>query len=292
MSDMTQFDMTCDELDARLADYLEGDASASVRAALESHAAHCARCGALAADLLALPSRAAALPVLQPSRDLWHDISVRIDAPVRSLDAARPSLRRGWMRPALAAAALVLFTASVTHFWTRASLARTEASPARALPVSIASAATDRSPAVPDATPRAAVTPGAAHRVALASAPAQPIPAAVRQRVAAAVAPAGQTARTPVRFVTAEPAMREARPMYDREIGLLRTIVHERRAQLDPATVAVLEQSVAVIDSAIAQSRAALARDPASGFLATQLNHSLEKKVELLRLAASLPART
>jgi hypothetical protein len=110
--------------------------------------------------------------------------------------------------------------------------------------------------------------------------------------VAAAGAPAGQPARTPVRFVTAEPAMREARPMYDREIGLLRTIVHERRAQLDPATVAVLEQSVAVIDSAIAQSRAALARDPASGFLATQLNHSLEKKVELLRLAASLPART
>ena len=37
---------------------------------------------------------------------------------------------------------------------------------------------------------------------------------------------------------------------------------------------------------------AALAKDPASGFLANQLNHSLEKKVELLRTAAMLPART
>jgi hypothetical protein len=84
----------------------------------------------------------------------------------------------------------------------------------------------------------------------------------------------------------------EVEPVYDREIVKLRTIMRERRSQLDPKTVAVLEQSIAVIDSAIAQSRAALAKDPASGFLATQLNHSLEKKVELLRTAAMLPART
>ena len=86
--------------------------------------------------------------------------------------------------------------------------------------------------------------------------------------------------------------MRSTEPMYDREIQKLRQIMKTRRAQLDPKTITVLEQSIAVIDSAIAQSRAALAKDPASGFLATQLNHSLEKKVELLRTAAMLPART
>jgi hypothetical protein len=84
----------------------------------------------------------------------------------------------------------------------------------------------------------------------------------------------------------------EVEPVYDSEIVKLRAIMRDRRTQLDPKTVAVLEQSIAVIDSAIAQSRAALAKDPASGFLATQLNHSLEKKVELLRTAALLPART
>ena len=40
----------------------------------------------------------------------------------------------------------------------------------------------------------------------------------------------------------------------------------------------VLEQSIAVIDSAIAQSRAALIQGSGSGFLATQLNHSLGKE--------------
>jgi hypothetical protein len=86
--------------------------------------------------------------------------------------------------------------------------------------------------------------------------------------------------------------MRFAEPVYDREIDKLRKIVKTRRTQLDPKTITVLEQSIAVIDSAISQSRAALANDPASGVLAEQLNHSLEKKVELLRTAAMLPART
>jgi hypothetical protein len=94
------------------------------------------------------------------------------------------------------------------------------------------------------------------------------------------------------RLARADGLMSEAAPVYDREITKLREIVRSRRSQLDPSTITVLEQSMAVIDSAIAQSRAALAKDPASGFLANQLNHSLEKKVELLRTAAMLPART
>ena len=92
--------------------------------------------------------------------------------------------------------------------------------------------------------------------------------------------------------MSTKPATDAADPVFAGEIVKLRRIVRERRSQLDPNTVAVLEQSIAVIDSAIAQSRAALAKDPASGFLATQLNHSLEKKVELLRTAALLPSRT
>jgi len=47
-----------------------------------------------------------------------------------------------------------------------------------------------------------------------------------------------------------------------------------------------------VIDDAIAQSKAALAQDPASRFLNNQLNSALDKKLELLRTAAMLPNRT
>jgi hypothetical protein len=80
--------------------------------------------------------------------------------------------------------------------------------------------------------------------------------------------------------------------IFDGEIAKLRRILQTRRGDLDPKTVTVLQQSMAVIDSAITQSRAALAHDPASGFLAAQLNRSLENKVQLLRTAVSLPARS
>jgi hypothetical protein len=56
--------------------------------------------------------------------------------------------------------------------------------------------------------------------------------------------------------------------------------------------VTVIETSLRVIDEAISQSRAALAKDPASAFLRDRLDNSLEKKVDLLRTAAMLPART
>jgi hypothetical protein len=78
---------------------------------------------------------------------------------------------------------------------------------------------------------------------------------------------------------------------FDAEIGQLRSVLERRRAELDPATVAILEHNLDVIDQAIDQSRAAIARDPANQFLTEQLNATLGKKVELLRTAAMLPAR-
>jgi hypothetical protein len=64
-----------------------------------------------------------------------------------------------------------------------------------------------------------------------------------------------------------------------------------RRADLDPATIAVVENSLTTIDRAIADARAALARDAASAFLNEQLNRALEKKLGLLRTVAFLPPR-
>ncbi len=79
---------------------------------------------------------------------------------------------------------------------------------------------------------------------------------------------------------------------YGEEIKRLQNIITERRSELDPSTVSVIEQSLKVIDAAVKQSRAALARDPKSGFLVDQLNSALDKKVELLRTVALLPSRT
>jgi anti-sigma factor RsiW len=264
--------LDCDGFADALADYLEGDAPDGVRAAVDAHASSCAACRQLLADLDGLRADAAQLPPLAPSRDLWTGIAERIDARVLPMETPRTIQvrKRPWLRPAAAAAALVIVTAGITHYATRASLA-----PASAVrTASIGTAGTALSTQPPASEPTGEITSTATE---------QTTPARGATRRAAD----GTT-----RLVSAEPAMDAAEPVFASEIGKLKKIVRERRSQLDPKTVAVLEQSIAVIDSAIAQSRAALVKDPASGFLATQLNHSLETKVELLRTAASLPSRT
>ena len=280
---MTYEPMTCDGVADQLPSYLEGELLEPMRLALEAHAASCAECGSLLADLDAIRHGAAALPVLEPSRDLWSGIAARIDAPVVALDDARRthagSARRAWLRPAIAAAALVLVTAGVTHYFTRASMDADNVATGRVQPRRVAQGAPTITQPGDSVPPSSTGSFGAFE----ASAPERETPAPTRP--ATSVNPAA-------RLASAVPVMKETQPVYDQEISKLRAIVKERRSQLDPSTVAVLEQSIAVIDSAIAQSRAALAKDPASGFLATQLNHSLEKKVELLRTAALLPSRT
>ncbi len=79
---------------------------------------------------------------------------------------------------------------------------------------------------------------------------------------------------------------------YEGEIGKLRGILDTRRNELDTATIAVLERNLKLIDQAISESKAALAADPASTFLAGRLNHAYDTKLELLRSVATLPSRT
>jgi hypothetical protein len=80
-----------------------------------------------------------------------------------------------------------------------------------------------------------------------------------------------------------------AMAVYDEEIARLRSVL-KRREDLDPKTVAAIQRSLGVIDTAISQARAALAADPASAFLNKRLNDAQNKKVELLRTAAMLPS--
>lgn len=77
--------------------------------------------------------------------------------------------------------------------------------------------------------------------------------------------------------------------MYDQEITRLRTILDQRRADLDTATVSAVEKSLRAIDQAITDARAALAGNSSSLFLNEQLNRSLEKKLGVLRRVALLP---
>ena len=260
--------MTCEQLEERLSDWLEHDVDAATRAMLEEHAAGCARCGALVADVAAIRRQAAALPPLVPSRDLWPEIEARIQAPVIALEqqrsarpsAARGASRRGWWMGA-AAAGLVAVTAGVTYY-----LATSD----RQAPTVAVSPEIVRQPdsVVP--------TQGTEPQAALAS-----------DMDSAIARDEGRPAASGrARSEAGEPSE------YDRDVAQLRAIVRQRRTEFDSATIAVLEKNLELIDGAIAESRAALQRDPASEFLADQLARAMTKKVAILRTVALLPARS
>lgn len=254
---MNHPNLTCPAFEALLPEYLEGTASDSVVADAELHLASCAECRVLVADLREITRQAAVLPGIAPSRDLWPEIEARTHARVIPLSprVAKSSSLSHWRLGAVAAA-LVGITALST--WTVATRERGSDAPP-------AVATNDSStPAV-----RGSVEP--ATDPASPSTPSTPVDPAVT-----AVSNAGRDARP------------DAGTTYTSEIRRLRGVVEERSRELDPATIAILQSSIATIDSAIAEARRALERDPASGFLTQQLNKSLERKLGLLRKAALL----
>jgi anti-sigma factor RsiW len=77
---------------------------------------------------------------------------------------------------------------------------------------------------------------------------------------------------------------------FDRASDDLSRILTAGRERLRPETVALLERNLPVIDAAIAESRDALARDPANAELRRLFAAAARQKVELLRWAARVAA--
>ncbi len=223
---------------------------------LEAHRASCSACQALWAELEAISAEAKQLPTLTPSRDLWAGIEARITAPGVAPSTATPA-------PTVATAPRLTLLRS--NGWRLAMAA--------SLLVAVTSVVTWR----------------------LATSQ------ATRPNAALASLPTDDALGTDGNPESREAASDEAAEMYlasftasvtqmDREIAALQSIVTERRGELDPRTVEVLEKNLQVIDAAIAEARAALASDPASQFLAQQFTRAYTSKLTLLRGAAQLPA--
>jgi hypothetical protein len=79
---------------------------------------------------------------------------------------------------------------------------------------------------------------------------------------------------------------------YARSIDALWRTLDERRDSLAPSTVATVERSLRIADSAIAEARTALEQDPANRVLADLLVSNYERKIDLLRRATELAPRT
>ncbi|MGE0455601.1 MAG: zf-HC2 domain-containing protein [Vicinamibacteria bacterium] len=222
--------MTCEAVRPLLDDLLDGELAAAERAGVLAHLGACAACREEADALRSLLARAAALPSeLEPARELWPGIALRLGSPAgQDEPAVLPFERPGatwWARPAFlaaAAAALVTLSSSLTVL-----VMRREAAPA------LAGSATGV-----DATM---------------------IPAA------AVVADLSQAERS-----------------YERAASELMAAVQARRDELQPGTVAALEKNLGAIDTALAEVRLALEKDPGNPGLARLLTSTHKRKVDAL----------
>ena len=269
---MTDTPMTCEQFEERLADYMEGDVHGAERALLDAHAASCAACGALVADLRKIVAEAATMPPIEPPRAVWAGIESRIAADVVPIATRRRTVPL--VRALTAAAAMILVTASITYMAT-VKLNHPGASSSAAPTVAQLPANAVTSNTSPDA-----------ERAAGSQEIANGAPFTAR---GAAGTPDGSSVRTASNQKRHNDKMASAMAVYDEEIARLRSVL-KRREDLDPKTVAAIQRSLGVIDTAITQARAALAADPASAFLNKRLNDAQNKKVELLRTAAMLPS--
>ena len=285
---MTDKRLTCAECDELFLEYFEGELDGARRMMVDAHAATCARCQGLIRDIQGITETAANLPDLEPSRDLWQGIEERIQPAVVAIGYRRDGISLSRRVIGLAAAALVVVSSSITYVATRGT------------------GPGDRKIAE---SPRPVPMPGANNEIGAPSAPvdreAGPAKAGEPSRGSQAAPAARNTQRQPAAGIPAPrrapgTALASARPSPTSaadaalapEIEQLQNMLKQRRDQLDPSTIKVVEDNLALIDAAVQQARAALMRDPASGFLTERLDNALQKKVELLRTVALLPSRS
>lgn len=256
--------MTCAEFESRLQDYLERDVDNATRERMDAHRAGCAECSALITELNAIVSNAGNLPVLSASRDLWDGIASRIEAEVVEFPVTPlPGEVRAIVPTSERPAPHVLPTPVVPAVHTRPVVTRSFIRFAAAASILVA------------------VTAGVTWNIASRSATATTTAAADSSYASAMNATRGvsNVARLPLDVT------------YDTEIASLRKIVDERRADIDSATLAVLERNLKVIDDAIADCKTALATSPTSSFLMERLTDAYDTKLRTLRAVVTAAPR-
>jgi len=88
------------------------------------------------------------------------------------------------------------------------------------------------------------------------------------------------------------PGFRQTENEFNRTIEELQQAVDTQRGQLSPGTIQTVDRSLAVVDSAITEARAALLADPNNQMLVDLLSASYQRKLDLLRRTSELGSRT
>ena len=75
---------------------------------------------------------------------------------------------------------------------------------------------------------------------------------------------------------------------YNAAVSDFERILRDERDRLDPRTVQIIERNLKAIDDAITEARTALNNDPANPYLNSHLADARQRKLDLLRHAATL----
>ena len=221
--------MSCNDVEARLDDYVDGALSGPVKRDVDDHLAGCAECRRAEAGLRSVVTRAASMArSLDPGRDLWPRIAARISGDTVVRRAFRAPRAQGWPRfAALAAAAAVLV--AISSVVTMAVLSR-----------------------------RGATTP---------------------------TSDAGRGT------TFASLRLEQAHGTYEAARTQLLAALASRRGSLSPATLKVVDDNLAIIDRAVREMEAALARDPGNEQLPVLLVTAYQQEIDMLERVTQAPVR-
>jgi hypothetical protein len=248
--------MTHEQAVERLDDFAGGELPDIERVLVQRHVDTCGECRAEVEAIQALLAEAATLPrAIAPPRDLWAGIAPRLEPRAAPLIPLAPR-RRHWQPPrwALQIAAALVLVAGSSAITARVVRQQQPAGEVALTPVVV--------------TPRQGAGPVAE-------------PAADPRRSPAA---GSRTAAAPTAFAAFRPAERS----YQSAIADLQGVLESKRGQMAPETAETLERNLRIIDAAIAESRAALEKDPNSRELIDMLSDTYDAKVKVLRQAVEI----
>lgn len=265
--------MTHEQALERLDDFASGELPDIERVLVQRHVDACGECRAEVDAIQALLTEAATLPRgIAPPRDLWAGIAPRLEtraAPLAVMEDDPRVIplaprRRHWQPPRwamqiAAAVVLVVGSSAITARIVREQPARQPGGRVALNPIVV--------------TPRQGTQQGVARPET--GTPVTPV------RMPAA---GGEQAAAPTAFAAFRPAERD----YQSAIADLQGVLDSKRAQMAPETVETLERNLRIIDAAIAESRAALVKDPNSRELTDMLSATYDAKVKVLRQAVEI----
>ena len=228
-----------------LSDYIDGLLSEADARELSDHLDACADCRSIEMELRAVVAAAQAAPALEPKRDLWAGIAARIDNSTPGVSPPDHPESADRFRGRAGTG-----TSAIAR---RFSFSMPQLAAAAIILMALSGSAVWLITGPTDGTPVASGT---------------------------IIQSAGNASGSIRAVSTAVPPVD-----YSDDIAELERALERNSADLDPATVEVIERSLEAINSAIASARAALAADPGNPYLHRQLDNTMRKKIDVLRRA-------